>query len=369
MKKKLCFVITCLGRAGAERVMSILVNQAASLGYDISLVLTSTTKIGYELNENVKVYKIAERVKHTKKGVVRAIEKAKILKNILLEIHPDLVVSFLTICNIYVSLALKNTDIPFVVSERNLPDKDCPGIVMRMMRDYCYQYADGFVFQTTEAQGFFNPKIQDRSVVIPNPVKSNLPIADIDNAKNKIVAAARLMPQKNYPMMLRAFRLFLNDHPDYTLHIFGDGAEKEALLALTQELSISENVIFEGNVPDLHERIRDAKMFVLSSDYEGISNSLLEALAMGLPCVSTDCPVGGSKMLIGEDEAGLLTPVGDEVALYQAMKRIAEDDELRRTLAGTARRVRELYSEKIIVDKYFTYFDEIISKKRQSNQK
>lgn len=363
--RKLCFVITCLGRAGAERVMSILVNRATLAGYEVSLILTGTNEVAYDIEKNIAVYKIPEMLKHSKKGVIRAMEKVSALKRIILDINPDLVVSFLTICNIYVSLAIRNTRIPFIVSERNLPDKDCYSKAMRWTRNYCYRFPTGFIFQTAEAQSFFNKKIQERSCVIPNPVKGQLPVADIENAKNKIVAAARLMPQKNYPMMLRAFRLFLNDHPDYTLHIFGDGAEKEALLALTQELSISENVIFEGNVPDLHERIRDAKMFVLSSDYEGISNSLLEALAMGLPCVSTDCPCGGSRMLIGEDEAGLLTPVGDEVSFYQAMKRIAEDNELRRTLSENAGRVRDLFSEELIVGRYFDYFEEVITNNKK----
>ena len=363
MKKKLCFVITCLGRAGAERVMSILINQSAKAGHEVFAVLTGTTEVDYEIDERVKIYKVPELLKNGNRGILRATEKVSVIKRILLDIQPDLVVSFITICNIYVSLALKGTKIPFIVSERNLPNKDCSSRAMRMVRDFCYRFPTGFIFQTAEARAFFNAKIQQRSVVIPNPVKSNLPFADVKNAKKKIVAAARLMPQKNYPMMLKAFRLFLNEHPDYTLHIFGDGAQKEALLTLANELSISENVIFEGNVPDLHDRIRDAKMFVLSSDYEGISNSLLEALAMGLPCVSTDCPCGGSRMLIEDGVSGLLTPVGDEVAFYQAMCKIAENEELAYTISQTAMQVRELYSEEIIVGRYFEYFDEVMNQK------
>ena len=363
MKKRICFVISSIKRGGAERVMSILVNNAVSKGYEVNLLLLSHSIVEYDLDERVSIIKLPDLLEECK-GIKRTAKRFFLLKKTLIGLHPDLVVSFMTVCNLYVALALMSTKIPFIVSERADPKKTCRSRFKTLMRKICYCYPDGFIFQTTQAQDFFKPKIQDRSVVIPNPVKNNLPIADIDNAKNKIVAAARLMPQKNYPMMLRAFRLFLNHHPDYMLHIFGDGAEKEALLALTQELSISENVIFEGNVPDLHERIRDAKMFVLSSDYEGISNSLLEALAMGLPCVSTDCPCGGSRMLIGEDEAGLLTPVGDEVALYQAMKRIAEDDELRRTLAGTASRVRELFSEEIIVSRYFNYFEKVMNENK-----
>ena len=363
MKRKLCFVIPSMSRGGAERVMSILVNNAIKQGYEVNLVLLSQSKVEYELDESVNIIKISESLKFNN-GIKRTLERFLTLKNILKKLHPDLVVSFLTTCNIYVSLALGDTKIPCVLSERNDPIQTCTSHIKKVLRNYCYRRAHGIVFQTVSAKEYFNKKIQQGSVVIPNPVKNHLPFVDVVHSQKKIVAAARLMPQKNYPMLLKAFRLFLDEHPDYTLHIFGDGDLKEALVTLAKELSISENVMFEGNVPDLHERIRDAKMFVLSSDYEGISNSLLEALAMGLPCVSTDCPCGGSRMLIEDGISGFLTPVGNEVAFYQAMRKITDNDELALAFSQNARQVRELYSEDIIVGKYFDYFEEVMKKNK-----
>ncbi len=362
MKKKLCFVISSMNRGGAERVMSILINNAVKMGHDVNLVLLSGISVDYELPSDLKIVKISERLTQTK-GIKKAIERLSVLKNVLVSLQPDLVVSFLTTCNMYVALALKNTNIPFVVSERNDPKTTCRGLVKSMLRNFCYRKADGVIFQTQSAKEYFSKRIQEGSVVIPNPVKNDLPSADIEHPKNVVVAAARLMPQKNYPMLLKAFQLFWNDHPDYELHIYGDGEQREGLLALAEELGISSRVVFQGNVLDLHERIKHAKMFVLSSDYEGISNSLLEALAMGLPCVSTDCPCGGSRMLIEDGVSSLLTPVGDEVAFYQAMKKIAEDDKLALTLSQNASRVRELYSENTVIKCYFDYFDRIINQK------
>ena len=258
----------------------------------------------------------------------------------------------------YTSVALRDTKIPVIISERNDPIKDCPSRIKRLLRSISYQLADGFVFQTEDAKRHFNKKIQSKAVVIPNPVKRDLPYADTKKAK--IVAAARLTEQKNYPMLLKSFKLFLRDYPEYTLHIYGDGKKKAELVAMCGELKIQNRVIFEGNVPDLHERITDAKMFVLSSNYEGISNSLLEAMAMGLPCVSTDCPCGGSRMLIEDGVSGLLTPVGDDVAFCEAMKKIVDSQELAYRLGREAVKARETYSEETIVQCYFAYFESIL---------
>lgn len=360
MKKTLCFVITSMHRDGAERVMSLIVNASARMGYETHLILLSDPTVDYALDERVNVIKISELIGQKTGRLSSIYKRYAILKKKIIDINPDAVLSFLTMCNIYTAFALRKKKIPVIVSERNDPGKECSGKIRRLVRRIAYRYADGFVFQTNDARAYFSKKIQKRSTVIPNPVKNDLPYAQKSEKENKIVAAARLSAQKNYPLMLRAFKRFACDYPDYKLHIYGDGNLKESLIALSQELNISEKVAFEGNVIDLHERIKDAKMFVLSSDYEGISNSLLEAMAMGLPCISTDCPCGGSRMLIEDGVSGLLTPVGDEAAFYRAMKKLAENEELAQTVSNNALKAREIYSEKTILKKYFDYFDLIL---------
>lgn len=85
---------------------------------------------------------------------------------------------------------------------------------------------------------------------------------------------------------------------------------------------------FEGFRNDVHEKIADATMFVMSSDYEGLSNALLEAMAMGLPCISTDSPPGGARMVIRNGQNGLLVPVGNKEKLMEAMDSIAANAEM-----------------------------------------
>ena len=361
MKKKLCFVIPTMHRGGAERVMSILTNAAVRRGYEVYLLLLSESSVDYKLDADINIIKLADFLQGSS-GLKGVLKRYAILKNELCSLKPDLAVSFTTMCNIYTLLALRSKKIPVIISERNDPIKDCPSKIKRLIRSVVYLFARGCIFQTEDAKKHFGQKIQKDSVVIANPVKENLPYADVENAREKVVAAARLTEQKNYPMLLRAFKMFLQDYPQYTLHIYGNGEKKDELIALCNELDIGEQVVFEGNVEDLHERIKDAKMFVLSSDYEGISNSLLEAMAMGLPVVSTDCPCGGSRMLIKDGISGLLTQVGDETAFCNAMKKIAGSQDLANLLGKEAIKIREAYSEELIVKKYFDYFETIAAK-------
>ena len=93
-------------------------------------------------------------------------------------------------------------------------------------------------------------------------------------------------------------------------------------------------------------------MFVSSSDFEGMSNSMLEAMALGLPCVCTDCPAGGARAVIKDGENGLLTPVGDSHALYLAMKKVAENPELAAKLSKNSVKIREEQSVDKIIKKW-----------------
>lgn len=354
--KKYLFVINNLKANGAERVMSLIVNKVCRGGGDVTLLFLKEKLIEYPIDERVKVVTIGDYENGKTGSPLRSLVT---LRKILKKINPDIVLSFLTTCNIYACLSAFGLGIPVIVSERNTPNLDCTSRKRRKIRDFAYKLAKGFIFQTEEAKKVFSEKIQKRSIVIPNPVKDELPLSDMKFDSRKIVAAGRLVKQKNYRMMLDAFALFLSSHEGYSLHIFGDGEEKEELISYTKTLNISKEVIFHGAVKNVHDQIKDASMFLLSSDFEGISNSLLEALAMGLPVVSTDCPCGGSKMLIGDNERGLLSPVGNAEAFAENMKLLAESRELQNRVSKAAVTVRTIFSEKEIISKYVEYMDKV----------
>ena len=159
------------------------------------------------------------------------------------------------------------------------------------------------------------------------------------------MTVGRLKRQKNQESLIKAFAAFNNEHPGHTLHIFGKGELENELRQLVSELSLERSVFFEGFVTNVHEAIRDAEMFVLSSNYEGMPNALLEAMMMGLPCVTTSYE--GVEELLGDSGCCLIVPVGDNLALAGAMARIAEEPQLRSLLSQKA----TAFSERFTVDR------------------
>ena len=236
----------------------------------------------------------------------------------------------------------------FLVSERNDPTR----ISGQRTRDWSYRRAEKLVFQTEDMKKCFSEDIRKKSAVIPNPVSEDIPEPFTGERKKRVVSAARLQPQKNHKLLLNAFAGFQKLFPDYELHIFGIGELEEELKQQAKKLHIENKVIFRGFSPNIQQEIWDSAMFVLSSDYEGISNSMIEAMAMGLPVISTDCPVGGSRMYIEDGINGLLTPVGDEKALTEAMIKVASNPALSGRLSANGARIKESYGLSKIADRF-----------------
>lgn len=158
--------------------------------------------------------------------------------------------------------------------------------------------------------------------------------------RHEIVNFCRLSPQKNIPLLIDAFEILLQDHPDYTLRVYGEGPEKDNLKAYIKEKHLEDKAFIEEFASDIHVRIKDAAIFVSTSDFEGLSNSMLEAMAIGLPTVCTDCDGGGARMMIEDHMNGLLVPKGDNQAVYHAMKEIVEDDTLSDRLSENAEKIK-----------------------------
>ena len=235
-----------------------------------------------------------------------------------------------------------------LVSERSDPTR----IPHQKLRNWAYNKAEKLVFQTEDMKKCFPEAIQKKSVVIPNAVPENIPEPYIGVRKKCIVTAGRLQPVKNHKMLIEAFSEFVKKYDDYELHLFGIGDCEHDLRKQVEELGLTEKVIFRGFLSNVTEEIRDSAMFVLSSDYEGISNSMIEALGMGIPVISTDCPVGGSKMYIEDGVNGLLTPVGDVKAMQAAMCKIAEDDTFANMLSQNGVKIKEKYHLQKIVEQF-----------------
>lgn len=337
---KIVCVIGSIGvGGGAERVMSHLCNYFAEKHSVVYLALSRCTGKQYYLKEQVKLY---NGLNHKNK-----ISAIFALRRVLLDEKPDIIISFLTQVNISVLLATRFTNIPVIVSDRgNLAVKNK---MRKFLRLYLYPKATGVVFQTKDARNYFKGKIHDNSVVIPNPVfvKNELLAKSSEHRKKEIVSVGRLDYQKNHEMTIRAFAAVSAKYSDYKLLIYGYGPQKP-YQQLIDSLNLGEKVILCGNKPDLHERIKDAQFFVMSSRWEGMPNALMEAMALGLPCISTDCPVGAPRELIQDGINGILIPNEDQKALEEKMDYILSNIEDANRMGEKAKDIQNEYSvEKI----------------------
>lgn len=342
MDKKYVFFIGTLGQGGAERVISVLSAKMCQQGIPVEILLYYNRKPFYTVHPDVKLVTVKG---HTK--------TKNILKNMLwmrryFKENASAVISFLAPFNMVALVATAFLKLPVIVADRNDPRFVPVNPVIRKARDFLYRFASGVVLQTKHNQRYFCKSVQKKSTVIYNPVDlgEKAGMALQTPKQKRIVSAARLMPQKNQKMLLDAFARLHEDHPDYTLTIYGEGPARQALEEQIARLDLTGAVSLPGSVKDVHDKMLDAELFVLPSNYEGMPNALIEAMCLGLPVIATE--VSGATDLV-DGTNGLLTPVGDTDALYEAMKTMLKDDTLRRTCAENAVALNQsLQADKIL---------------------
>lgn len=329
-RKKISFFLGSMGRGGAERVISILSSEFANNGWNTHICLLLFNRVDYELDKSTKIFDFTGLISSRLKRIPYWLQS---IRHYVKKEKPDVIISFAARINVLVLLATLGLHVKVIVSERNDPKHDGRGIITRLMVRLLYSFANKIVFQTKRSLQYFPKNILKKGEVIPNPISVSCYASN--QKKKKIVTVGRLTKQKNQSMLISAFANIRKDFPDYELYIYGDGEQKGNLIALSEVLNVRNHVHFEGNIPNVHEEIADAELFVLSSDYEGLSNALLEALMMGIPCISTNC--AGADEFINNETNGLLVHVGNEFDLCNAMKKVLGDDLLRIKFARNAK--------------------------------
>ena len=232
-----------------------------------------------------------------------------------------------------------------ICSERNNPMKRYPERMQEI--DRLYSAADHVVFQSETVRSMFSQTVRAHGSIILNPVEVS---CGRRAGRHRIVNVGRLVPQKNQAMLIRAYAAFRQSHRDYTLSFYGEGELLEQLQTLADSLELGDAVQFHGQVRDVHAAIADAEMFVLSSDFEGLSNALLECMMMGFPCISTRCE--GSATVIESGENGILTDIGSEEQLTAAMTLLADHPDLRERLGIRARCSAEQFEKKPVLQQW-----------------
>ena len=342
---KIVFVLPDMAGGGTERVVALLANEFVGRGYPVAILLFAGNQVAYPLDPRVEVCvtgeasggKLSVRLK-------RIVNMRRFYKK-----NKDCYIFAFSVMGAVFSVVTA-AGIPhrMLVSERNDPTK----YDKQNIRNWAYTKAEKIVAQTTDMLDCLPAKIRDKMVVIPNPVPADIPAAFEGERKKQVVSVARLQPQKNQKLLIESFSDFSKMFPNYELHIFGVGELEAELRSLAEELGVAEKVVFRGFSNHIKEDIRESAMFVLSSDYEGISNSMIEALALGLPVISTDCPIGGSRAYIQDGVSGLLTGVGNRKELALAMCKVAENPAFAEKLSRNAVMVKEKFSLAKIADRF-----------------
>lgn len=309
------FVSNALANGGAARVISVLAREFSQRGIRTGVAIFNSFKGEYALPDSVsKEYGPSGNSKKTK------IKRIAWLRNVAKRNPKATIIAFEYFVNMQTIVACAGLPNKVVISERNDPAR--VGNNLDCLREHLYRHADMLVCQTEDAANYFSNKV--RKCVILNPIKEGLPEPYEGERRHAVVTFCRLEKQKNLDMLIHAFADFAKDHSDYTLEIYGDGTEHDRLLSLIQKLGLSGKAFIFPGRSDVHEVVRDAAMFVLPSNYEGLSHSMLEAMAIGLPTICTDCPCGGARMVIRDGENGYLVPVGDTDALLSKMQLVAK---------------------------------------------
>ncbi|WP_294718077.1 glycosyltransferase family 4 protein [uncultured Gemmiger sp.] len=321
--KKIDIITRAMTSGGAERVIAQLANYFTEKDISCRIITTENGEVMYPLHEKIDIVAIGKK---SNNKVIDRILRYKTIRIVVQKNKPDVVLTMPEDTGIYAILALIGTGIPVYVSERNNPWVMPDVKITRLLRKVAYPFAQGIIFQTQMAKSFFPQYIQKKGVVLQNPVDATrIPEPYIGERKKVFSAVGRLEPQKNFPMLIRAFSEFHKREKDYKLVIYGEGRERINIENLIKELHLENSVSLPGRNKDVLNCINDCAAFILSSDYEGMPNALIEAMCMGMPVISTDCPSGGPREIIENEKNGLLIPVNDELRMTQAMFNIIKD--------------------------------------------
>lgn len=341
-KNKIVFVNICMARGGTEKVASLLSKYFDEKNWEVYIIVIFNNNVGYKLNKNVKIIDLTFGLGSR---YVKLIKWIKFLRKTIKEIAPDIILSFSVRVGLLTQLACFNLNKRIIISERNDPFMDGRSKFIDLLTNYFYPKTKALVFQTKHALEYFKKLNLQNSFIIPNPI--NITCEKKNEIENKIVSVGRLDKQKNHAMLINSFSKIVNIFQNATLYIYGDGILKDELQQQINQLNLTNKVFLKGNTENIHQKISDAALFVLSSNYEGLSNALLEAMAMGLPCVSTK--VAGADEYIKNGFNGLLTDVGDEKQMIEAIDYMLKNRQKALEMGINARRsVQSLTNNKIL---------------------
>ncbi|MCH5261487.1 MAG: glycosyltransferase [Lachnospiraceae bacterium] len=364
MARKIVFHLNCLEQGGAERVVTNLANRFASEGYQVIIATEWYGENEFQIDSEVRRVHVGLREGDEKKNhIIQFLLRIKYLRQFIKEEKPDILIPFARKALYRGLTAAYFIKIPVLISVRTDPAGHYEERSDKIQIPILFPRADGCVFQTEGAKEFFAPRLQDNSRIILNPINDKyIGVPEPEERSKTVVQSGRLVDFKNQPMLIRAFVKVHEKHPDYDLKIYGgdsyDGT-KEILEDLIRQNGAQDYIHLMGASDSLEKDLADAALFAFTSDWEGLPNALMEAMALGLPIVATDCPCGGPRTIMTHEVDGLLIPIKDEQALVDGINRLIENPELANRLGGQAREIAKRANGQAVFEQWRDYIEEL----------
>lgn len=356
-EKHAALFISALRKGGSERVLVNLAEYLNENGVRVTMVNQYEGQDEYELSPAIRrVYSEITDQETGRSRILNFVRRFRKLRKIWKTEKPDVILSFIGKNNIMMILTSRFLHIPAVVSVRGEPKEEYASRLLRLLVNPCFARADGVVLQTREAASFFSEKVQKKAVILKNPLHPDFVRPRFEGERDKTVyAVGRVDANKNHEMLIRSFAALAEDFPEHRLVIYGKGDCRDRLLRLVDELGMEGRISLPGSVNDVAERICRGSAFVLCSNSEGMPNTLIEAMCMGLPVISTDCPCGGPGELIRNGENGLLIAPGDGAGLERALRRILGNEEEAGEMGRRAAKLLKEYDPRQVGAEWMDY--------------
>lgn len=360
MKKEIVFLMSSLGMGGAERVVVSLANWiVTNTDSNVTILKFIDEKSSYPLNDKIR---IIDMPKSNKNRFLNIVDRYNFCKKEFSNIEPDIIISFFNKTQLYAYLSKPKKTV-LIGSERcNVLELS---FYEKLFSKAIAKKCDGFIFQTERVKKYYPKKVRKNSTVIYNAI-SNQKALDASKKnylkENIITAMGRLNPQKGFDILIKSFKKVVSEFPNYKLLIYGEGEEREKLQSLINSLSLENNVKLCGNDKDAIYTVAKSKIFVLSSRFEGMPNALIEAMATGTACISTDCDFG-PRELIENNHNGILVPIDDEKVLAEKIIYLLKNDITREDLGNNAKSILTKLDSETIYKKYYDYLSKVLSEK------
>lgn len=360
---KIGFLINDLNAGGAERATVSLSNKFCQKGHQVEIITFSGTDSFYKLSDDVSVSSVEfNEIEHTAsiKRLFGSVKRMLRLRSFIKSKKLDALIGMSFSMTWYAVFATIFTATKSIGTERNNPYKYKASKLNTFLRKFFYKLCNGYVFQTEKSAEFFADTLRSKDVIIPNAIFNEMiyELKPPEKREKVICSVGRLTEQKRFDLLIDAFKKIADRFPDYNLVIFGEGELRSQLESQAESLGLKTRVFLPGANPEAVKLVNRTSVFVLSSDMEGMPNALMEAMAMGVPCVSTRCEMGPEE-LIENGENGLLVNVGSAEQIAAAVFKYLIDEEFSEKISANGHKMLKTHSVEAISEKWLEFIKKI----------